>query len=226
MKISGGTAPAYLCFERDFVLKESGASTIDGKCYIIVSKAASGSGLPAPFAEGDFFMSPKGSTGQMTLAAGDAVYEFDLMAACKTTADWSVQQGTIDVGDDCDPGATIPDGIIAPSGSLSRFFHWNDVTMEYDDVTARELNHFFPVAHDNGLGTYTRDERNPNEKVYLLFKISGNVKAGQSETWMFLPIVISENSGSFGQSDGQNIDLSWTKGEGKASIYIRAVPAS
>jgi len=60
----------------------------------------------------------------------------------------------------------------------------------------------------------------------LLFCLNSNAKEGQIENWVFVPIVISSMSMSLGNTDAQNKNLSWTKGEGEAVIYKRPKAAA
>jgi len=178
-----------------------------------------GAGSSLPFGKGFPFKAPKGAT-QITLVSGDSIYPLDPSRFCKTSASLSAEQGTVDVGDDCDPGATIPDGITTYSGSLAGFFRFDDETGDFDVVTDEIISRFFDTAQDDGGGLYVHKPR-VDEPVYMLCCLNSNAQAGQTENWIFMPIVISSMSVSLGNADAQNKDLSWSKGEGPAVVYKR-----
>jgi hypothetical protein len=138
---------------------------------------------------------------------------------CKTSADYSVEQGTVDVGDDCTPGASILDGIIKLSGSFSGFFQEDLETGEFTDITLEILNRYFKFAQDDGHGMYSVTERTA-DIMFLMILLNGDAKAGQMEKWLLTPIVLPSLSSSIGMQDAQNMDISWQQGEdGQPLIY-------
>ena len=142
----------------------------------------------------------------------------DQQRFCKTSADYSVEQGTVDVGDDCDPVATLLDGIIKLSGSFSGFFQEDLETGEFTDITMEILNRYFVIADDDGKGVYAITDRTA-DIMFLMILLNSEVKAGQMEKWLLTPIVLPSLSSSIGMSDAQNMDISWQQGEGKPLIY-------
>lgn len=216
MKLTGSNAHAYLGFYNEDNIIGTGSSTKPGTFYFILDRDED-RGLLEYFPAGTFFKSPASGT-QITLKTNDRFLELDLMQVYKTSADFSMEQGTVDVGDDGDPGAQILDGIVSVSGSISGLFRYDENTGEFDDMTHNVINHFLPVIEDEGNGTYIRHSRD-DSKVFLLVLLNGNAKAGQIENWLFVPINISSMSMSLGNTDAQNRDLSWSKAEGEAVKY-------
>jgi len=219
MKITGAKAWAFFdSFDQSKIISGSMSiiSTEAGTWYRIIEK---GENSNLPFFEGFPFRAPSGSV-QIALVPGDRIYPLEPRRFCKTTASVQAEQGTVDVGDDCDPGATILDGIINITGSLAGLFNYDDQTSDFSDVTDDIVNRFFDVIEDDGNGSYELSPRN-DEPVYLLFCLNSNAKVGQIENWLFVPIVISSMSVSLGNTDAQNKDLSWSKGQGAAVVYKR-----
>jgi hypothetical protein len=132
--------------------------------------------------------------------------------------------GSVDVGDDCDPGATISDGILTISGSLAGLFRYDDATQDFDTVTDVVVNRFLDVIEDDGTGTYTLHQRS-DAQVYLLTLLNTGGAVGTTENWLFVPINITSMSVSLGNTDVQNKELSFSKGEGQPIIYKVPVAA-
>jgi len=218
MKQSGSARKAYLAFGGQ-VLSGGGSSaeTEAGAWYLILKKDPSSSTLPEDIPINTIFQAPS-SDAQITLAAGDQVLKIDFERFCKTTADFSFEQGSIDVSDDCDPGAQIPDGITSISGTLSGFFRFDDVTQEFNDITDKVFNIFVPFIEDDGNGGYTFTAP-VTESIILGICLNGNAAVGQIENWLITPIVITSISASGGNTDGQTLEISWNKGEGTAVKY-------
>jgi hypothetical protein len=177
--------------------------------YYVIGRGtgSGGSGLPEGFREGGIFRSPKTGSAQLVLEEGDRVMPIDRQRFCKTSADWSIEQGTIDVGDDCDPGATILDNVLKLSGSFSGFFQEDVETGEFQQVTFEMLNRFFDLAEDDGEGNYAITPRT-DDLLFLMILMNSDVKAGQMEKWLLTPIVIPSLSSSIGMTDAQNMDVS------------------
>jgi hypothetical protein len=186
--------------------------------YFVAGRGTGASGIPDGFREGGIFRSPKSGSAQLVLQNGDRVMPIDTQRFCKTSADWSIEQGTIDVGDDCDPGATILDNVLKLSGSFSGFFQEDLVTGEFTDITFEILNRFFDLAEDDGSGNYAITPRT-NDIMFLMILMNDDVKAGQMEKWLLTPIVIPSLSSSIGMTDAQNMDISWQQGEGQPLVY-------
>ena len=216
MKQSGNARKAFLAFGGT-VLDGNGTKTTTAGAWYIVLKKGAASGLPSDIPVNTPFQAPAAGT-QLSLKTGDRLLQIDFNRFCKTTADFSLEQGSIDVSDDCDPGAQIPDGITAISGTLSGFFHFDDVTQEFNDITDRVFNIFVPFLDDDGQGGYTYTPK-ADERILLGLCLNGNAAAGQIENWFLVPINITSVSASGGNTDGQTMEISWTKGEGQAVRY-------
>jgi len=217
MKITGARAWVFFdSFDKDRIIDgETPMATKEAMWYLIIGK---GEDSKLPLSAGFPFRAPIGE--QIDLVPGDRIFPLDPKRFCKTTASLQADQGTIDVGDDCDPGATILDGIIKATGSIGSLFRYDDGTAEFDYATDEIVNRFFNIVNDDGAGMYELQERT-DDPVYFLICLNTNAKVGQIENWLFIPIVISSMSMNFGNTDAQNKDLSWSKGEGEAVIYKR-----
>jgi hypothetical protein len=208
-------------FDPARVIAGDGAvTTAPNTWYYIVGRGIGpdGSGIPPGFKDGGIFRSPKTGTTQLVLEEGDRVMPIDQERFCKTSADWSIEQGTIDVGDDCEPGATMLDNVLKLSGSFSGFFQEDIETGEFSDVTFEMLNRFFDLAEDDGAGNYAVTPRT-NDIMFLMILLNGDAKTGQMEKWLLTPIVIPSLSSSIGMTDAQNMDISWQQGEGQPLVY-------
>lgn len=186
--------------------------------YYVLGRGEPLSGIPAGFVPGSIFRSPKSGITQLVFKNGDRVMPIDAQRFCKTSADYAVEQGVIDVGDDCDPGATILDGIIKLSGSFSGFFQEDVETGDFTDITFEILNRYFVIAEDDGQGSYAITDITA-DIMFLMILLNGDVKVGQLEKWLLTPIVLPSLSSSIGLSEAQNMDISWQQGEGKPLIY-------
>jgi len=226
MKITGSKAWVFFdSFDESKVISFNGTGaapkTTAEKWYRVMNK---GAGSTLPFEKGFPFKAPKGAA-QITLVSGDVIYPLDPTRFCKTSASLSAEQGTVDVGDDCDPGATIPDGVINVSGSLAGLFRYDDATGEFDLVTDEVVNRFFDIAEDDGNGIYKLRPRT-DDPTYILCCLNSNAKTGQTENWLFVPVNISSMNMSLGNTDAQSRDLSFSKGEGAAVVYKRVKTAA
>ncbi|MDR0374409.1 MAG: hypothetical protein LBH85_01615 [Treponema sp.] len=186
--------------------------------YYVVGRGESASGVPAGFDIGSIFRAPKTGATPLTFKIGDRVMPIDPQRFCKTSADYSIEQGTIDVGDDCEPGASILDGIIKISGSFSGFFQEDIETGEFTDITLEILNRYLAIASDDGSGAYAITEQTA-DIMFLMILLNNDVKSGQMEKWLLTPIILPSMSSSIGMSDAQNMDISWQQGEGRPLIY-------
>jgi len=183
--------------------------------YFVIEK---GTGSNIPVAKGTFFIAPEGSAMQITLVAGDRLFKINEERFCKTSASFEMSMGSVDVSDDCDPGATISDGILSISGSLAGLFRYDDETQDFDNVTDIIVNRFLDIVEDNGQGVYSLQPRTDNQ-IYMLTLLNSGARKGQTNNWLFTPINITSMSVSLGNTDVQNKDLSFTKGEGQPIIY-------
>jgi hypothetical protein len=211
---------AYIFFdtyEPSKTIHGDGEVTTAAKTWYFIVSRGEPSGIPAGFRAGGIFRSPAQGS-QLVLEPGDRVMPIDQRRFCKTSADYSIEQGTVDVGDDCDPGASILDGIIKLSGSFSGFFQEDVETGEFTDITFEILNRYFAIAEDDGRGVYGMTERTA-DIMFLMILLNSEVKIGQTEKWLLTPIVMPSLSSSIGMSDAQNMDISWQQGEGSPVIY-------
>jgi hypothetical protein len=214
MKITGQKAQVFLDNFNTTGVVSSGSTTEDTK-YFVIDK---GTGSSVPVLTGSFFISPHGTPNQITLVTGDKLFKIDPERFCKTTASFEFSMGSVDVGDDCDPGATISDGMLQVGGSLAGLFRYDDVTGDFDNVTDIIVNRFLDIVEDDGAGTYTLHPRS-DAQIYLLTLLNSGGKTGQTENWLFCPVNITSMSMSLGNSDPQNKELSFSKGEGNTHIY-------
>jgi hypothetical protein len=213
MKITGQKAQVFIdSYDTSSVITTG--STTAGAKYFVINK---GAGSAIPVLTGSFFKSP-GSGSQITLVDGDKLFKIDPERFCKTTASFEFSMGSVDVGDDCDPGATISDGMLTVGGSLAGLFRYDDVTGDFDNVTDVIVNRFLDIIEDDGAGTYTLHPRS-DAQIYLLTLLNSGGKVGQTENWLFCPINITSMSMSLGNTDPQNKELSFSKGEGNTHIY-------
>jgi hypothetical protein len=219
MKLTGAKAHVFFdSFDESRIITYEGTPVLTepNRWYLVMER---GEGSNFPY-EGSVIKSPHSSNNQISLVAGDKIFPIDENRMCKTSASVSVEEGTVDVGDDCDPGATILDGIVNITGSLGGFFRYDDQTQEFDTVTDSIFDHFFDTAEDDGEGVYGLTKRS-NSPVYLLICLNSDANAGQIEHWLFIPAVISSFSPTLGNTEAQSRDISFSKGEGTAVHYKR-----
>jgi hypothetical protein len=221
MKITGNRAQVFIdSFNNTSIVNGTGTNTTIAKQkYFVIEK---GNNSNIPVVSGTFFIAPSTGT-QITLVDGDRLFAINEERFCKTNASFEFSMGSVDVSDDCDTGATISDGILSLSGSLAGLFRYDDETQEFDNVTDIIVNRFLDILEDHGDGTYELHPRTDNQ-IYLLTLLNSGGKVGQVENWLFAPININSMSMSLGNTDAQNKDLSFTKGEGIPLIY--KVPVS
>jgi hypothetical protein len=217
MKIVGSKAQVFIDnFNSSNIIEGDGTITTDGKQkYFVISKATASN---IPVAEGTFFMAPNVGETQIILEVGDKLLKIDPDRFCKTTASFEFAMGSVDVGDDCDPGATISDGILTITGSLAGLFRYDDTTQDFDNVTDIIVNRFLDIVEDDGEGGYTLHSRSDSQ-IYLLTLLNSGGGVGTTENYLFCPINISSMSISLGNADPQSKELSFAKGEGKPVIY-------
>jgi hypothetical protein len=186
--------------------------------YYVVGRGYPESGIPAGLDAGSIFRSPVSGADPLRFKTGDRVMPIDPRRFCKTSAEYSAEQGTVEVGDDCEPGATILDGIIKLTGSFSGFFQEDVETGEFTDITNEILNRFFVMVEDDGRGVYAVTDI-AADVMFLMILLNGDAKTGQMEKWLLTPIELPSLGSSIGMGDAQNMDLSWVQGAGKPLIY-------
>jgi hypothetical protein len=207
------------------VIDGTGTNKTSADTTYLVTKRAADSNLPVPtFA---MFFSPYDTApeAQITLKAGDQLVPLDRRRLCKASADISMEQGTIDTTDDCSGpyGENILDGVTQISGSLSSFMQYDPITNGLTEPTLEMLNKFFDIVEDDGEGRYDYFPMN-HDPMYMFVNLNSGVKPGQKEVWLLTPFIISSLSSSWGLSEVQNLDMSWSKGEGWAHVYSRTTP--
>jgi len=217
-KLTGQKAHIFIDDGHSAVIT-SGATEANTKYFVM--DRAEGSAVPVP--EGMFFQSPRTGT-QITLVEGDRIYLIDEERFCKTNASFEFSQGSVDVGDDCHPASSIPDGITAFSGSFTGLFRYDPVSEEFENVTKNILNKLMTVVHDSGTGAYDIYPHD-NVQAYILTLLNSDGNGGQYENWLFAPIVITSMSVSLGHADPQSKDISFTLGHGSPMIYRVPVAA-
>jgi hypothetical protein len=221
MKITGQKAQVFLdnFNSSNIVIGDGVITTEAGEKYFIIEK---GTGSAITVAAGNFFIAPKTGETQITLVVGDRLLKIEPERFCKTTASFEFAMGSVDVGDDCDPGATISDGILTITGSLAGLFRYDDVTQDFDIVTDVIVNRFLDIVDDNGAGVYFTHPKS-DAQIYLLTLLNSDGGTGTTENWLFVPINITSMSMSVGNADPQSKELSFSKGEGTPVIYKRPV---
>jgi len=219
MKITGSRAQIFIdSLNNSSIINGDGTITTEaGQKYFVIGKAENSN---IPVYKGTFFIAPKtaGSSEQIILNEGDRLFKINEERFCKTSASFEFSQGSVDVSDDCDPGATINDGIITISGSLAGLFRYDDETFEFDNVTDIIVNRFLDIVEDDGNGNYELHPRTDNQ-IYLLTLLNSGAAKGQTNNYLFTPININSMSMSLGNTDAQSKDLSFTKGEGNPVLY-------
>ncbi|MDR0720517.1 MAG: hypothetical protein LBF78_12840 [Treponema sp.] len=220
MKITGQKAQVFIDnFNSTSVIVGTGSNMTEARTkYFVLAK---GTGSTIPVSDGAFFIAPATGT-QITLKSGDKVFKIDPERFCKTSASFELSMGSVDVGDDCDPGATISDGIVSLSGSLAGLFRYDEVTGDFDNVTDVIVNRFLDIVEDSGAGSYNLHPRS-DAQIYLLTLLNSGGGSGTIENWLFVPINITSMSLSLGNTDPQSKELSFSRGEGQPVIY--KVPA-
>jgi hypothetical protein len=221
MKITGQKAQVFFdnFNSSNIVIGTGSNTTVGSQKYFVIEKVASSN---VPVSNGAFFIAPEAGKTQITLASGDKLLKIDPDRFCKTSASFELAMGSVDVGDDCDPGATISDGIITITGSLAGLFKYDDVTQDFDNVTDIIINRFLDIIEDNGEGVYTLHSRN-DAQIYLLTLLNSGAGTGATENWLFVPINITSMSISLGNTDPQSKELSFSKGEGTSIVYKRPI---
>jgi len=208
-KLTGSNAHAYLGFYDDGNVVTSG-NLAAGNLYFILKKANGNDELPP---EGSFFR----AASTVNIAAGDRYLRLDYEQLYKTSAEFTMEQGVVEIGDDQDPSAKMLDGIVNISGSISGMFRYREDDGSFDDVTVDVMNTFMDAVEQDGT-RFTYIPRN-DARVFLLILMNATAKEEQDENWLYVPIIISSLGMNFDNTDAQTRDISWTKGEGKAIRY-------
>jgi len=191
--------------------------------FEIAAVAASASALPIGEI-GAVFRSPDTSATAITLASGDEVWPLTLTRICKTDAEVSFEEGTIDVTDDCEEGFTamILDGYKKISGTLNGFAKFNDETGELETSTKNLFGRFINLVTDDGEGVYV-ETKAANEKLLLFILLNRNAAVGDIQNWIIVPAILTQLGSGAGLKDAQKRDLTWEKAQGYVSLYQRTV---
>jgi len=193
--------------------------------YEVVSYKATGSTLPIKEITAVFKSPATGAT--IVPASGDSVYPLVLTQICKTDAEFTCEEGTIDVTDDCEKGynASILDGYATISGSLNGFMKFDDETGEIETGAEEIFGRFLNVVSDNNQGDYDVTAKS-NEKLMLFMLLNNDAGIGDIQNWLIVPAILSSLGTGAGLKDAQKRDLSWTKAQGYASLYKRTAASA
>lgn len=195
--------------------------------YEINTVASTGSGLPTDKETAVFKTPDSTSSTTITPATGDSVFPLTLKMICKTDAEVSAEEGTIEVTDDCEEGyvANILDGFANITGSLNGFMKYDETTGEIVEGIEGVLGRFFAIVKDDADGNYVFNERE-NESLLLFMLLNKGAKVGQVQNWFIIPVLLNSLSTGAGLKDAQKRDIAWTKAQGFASQYQRTVGAN
>lgn len=224
-KKSGKQAILYSGAEGALVEGDGIADLADDSWFKIVD-IATASELPIG-EETAIFKSPKNAANAITPAEGDDVYPVTLTQLCKTDCSISTSKGSIDITDDCDDGynSYIPDGYSDISGNINGFMKFNDtggLATGHKALLAR----FFNIVDDDGEGTYNVTSKNDTKMLLFILMNSDDTTTGNVETWLIVPVILSGTTTDKPLKGGQNLDLTFQKAEGYASIYQRTIVAA
>ena len=202
-----------------------GATWLTG-WYKISAFATSASALPA-LKVTSIFKTPKLSGDAITLVTGDVVYPLTLTEICKVDLELSMEKGSIDATDSCDYPYTVnlPDGFSNLSGSINTMTRFDEDTNEITDMTSEFINKFMDIVEDDGEGTYVLTSANDDDMI-LMILLNSEEKDVEAmvENWLIIPAMISSASMNVAMKDVLKTDLSYSKGQGQASLYKRTVP--
>lgn len=181
-------------------------------------------GSALPFEEGYKFKSPD-SGNAITPAVGDDVFPITLERLCKAEASVSSETGVIETTDDCSNGyvENITDGFTAQSGDVSAFMKFDDVDGHISTGQTELLNRFFDIQTDDGGGVYTLTPKTDLDLQLAILENSDQTDEGFIQNWVLIPIILSSLTTDKPLKGAQNLDFSWTKGEGPSARYSRTV---
>ena len=187
--------------------------------YKISGKAATGSVLPY---EVDYIFKTPATGTDITPIVGDNVLPVTLDKICKADLEISNEKGTIEVTDDCDDGyvSSIVDGFSNASGSINAMFRFDEQNGGLNANQEKFLNAFYAICKDDGAGVYSLEEL--SDADLMIFVLMNTPAAlGDVRVWLFMPIILSGLTMNKPLKGVQNLDSSWTKGQGPAQIYLR-----
>ena len=197
---------------------------LDPNVWFEIESVGASTALPIGEITAVFKSPDAGSLNKIALSTGDAVYPLTLEKICKTDAEVTLEEGTIDVTDDCENGynASIFDGYKAISGTLNGFTKFDDATGELVTNVKEIMGKFFNIVEDDADGTYSVSPAK-NEVFILFMCLNKDAKTDEKQNWLIVPALLTSFGTGAGLKDAQKRDLSWTKGQGYASLYIRTV---
>lgn len=207
-------------------LQTSGVLAADS-WFKIYSVADSGSALPA-LGVTAVFKSPENVGDQITLAAGDAVIPLTLTEVCKVDTELSGEMGVIDTTDSCDYpyNTSVPDGFTSLSGSINTMMRFDEVTEELEDVSQDFLVKFFDIVSDDAEGAYTLTPKDDSDLLLFILLNSKATTNGKIQNFYIVPAILNSVSSNVALKDVLKADYGWTKGQGLATFYKRAIIAS
>jgi hypothetical protein len=226
ISLSGAKTAAYKATKGAAVVGNGTLTLAANTFYEIGSVATTASTLPIKKVSA-VFKSPDTSSTALVPAVGDVVYPLTLERICKTDAEVTLEEGTIDVTDDCEEGfnASILDGYRAISGSLNGFLKFDEATGVLLDGTKDLFGRFFNMVEDTGLGVYTVKPA-VNERLLLFILLNNNVKVGDTQNFLIIPVLLNSMGTGAGLKDAQKRDMAWVKAQGYCSLYQRKVFAA
>ena len=224
VSLSGAKTVAYKSTRGAEIVGDGTTELAPNAWFEISQVASTSSNLPIGKVSAVFRSPDSTSATPLVPANGDAVYPLTLEKICKTDAEVSLEEGTIDVTDDCEEGynASILDGYKTISGSLNGFMKFDDETGKLEDGTKEIFGRFFHLVEDDGQGLYTVTPAK-NESFLLFILLNKDAKVTDTQNWMIIPALLSSLGTGAGLKDVQKRDMSWTKAQGYTSIYQRTV---
>ena len=223
ISLSGAKTVAFQAQKGTEVVGDGIIELAPNAWYEISAVASTGSVLPIGEISA-VFKTPDTTSTALVPIVGDKVYPLTLNRVCKTDAEVTLEEGTIDVTDDCENGfnASILDGYKTISGTLNGFLKFDEATGVLVDGAKDIFGRFFNIVTDDGEGTYSVTPVE-NESVLLFMLLNKNAKVGMVQDWIIVPALISSFGTGAGLKDAQKRDLSWTKAQGYTSMYERTV---
>ena len=196
------------------------AALADNEWFLNNALKATGSALPLKV--NYKFKSPD-SGNAITPEIGDDVYPITLERICKGDATINAETGTIEVTDDCSEGyvENITDGFTSISGDIAAFMKFNVPGGGIVSAQLEFLNRFFDIVDDDGAGVYVLTPKSDADLQIAILQNSDQIAENDIQVWIMFPIILSSQTIDKPLKGGQNLDLSWTKGEGPATVYNR-----
>lgn len=197
----------------------------DNEWFQIDNKAAVGTTLP--FSSTYNFKSPDSGNAIIPIVDDD-VFPLTLNKICKVDASVGGEKGTIDVTDDCDDGynVSIVDGFTDLSGDISAFMRFLTPGGGINPTQLGFLQKFFDLSEDDGAGVYTFTAKDDNDVLLAILQNSDQIAVGDKQVWLIFPVILSSITLDKPLKGAQNFDLSYSKGQGAATVYVRTTNAT